>query len=243
MIAALLTDFGVVDPYAGVMKASIASIAPSATLIDLSHGIPPGAVEVAALFLRASVEYFPAGTVFVCVVDPGVGSARRAIAAQKANRLFVAPDNGLLPAALGTVDRAFEIAPRYVRPNRVGETFHGRDVFGPAASHLLRGVPIEALGPQASALHTLPQPSGHRIVWVDHFGNLIIDIEPAALGSNFELSCGTFSTSRVCASYSDVEPGELALVANSYGLVEIACRDGSAATALGLSRGTPVTLK
>jgi len=258
-VVALLTDFGAVDPYVGVMKGALLSVAPGATIVDLLHEVPPQDVAAAAFVLGASRAYFPLDTIFVAVVDPGVGSARRAIAVEAAGgQRFVGPDNGLLTAALaGTrVVRAVELTERRYQRATLSRTFHGRDLFAPVAGHLASGVPLEALGRgiAPSSLARLPgrraAPAWRRgrargrVVWIDRYGNCVTDL-PAALVERrrVRVRAGTFSTERLADSYASVERGAALAIIGSYRLVEIAVRDGSAAVALGLARGDAVVVE
>src|SRR5881394_1004814 len=156
-VIALLTDFGVRDHYAGTMKGVILGICPDVTLVDVSHDVPPHDVLAGALVLAASYRYFPAGTIFLVVVDPGVGSARRGIAAESGDYKFVAPDNGVLTAVLDehAPKKVVELSERrYARPT-VSRTFEGRDRFAPAAAWLAKGIELSALGRSANAIHRL----------------------------------------------------------------------------------------
>src|SRR5438093_4770136 len=186
-VIALLSDFGTRDHYAGTMKGVALGICPDATLVDISHDLPPHDVLAAALELAAAYKYFPAGTVFLVVVDPGVGSTRRGIAAEVGDYKFVAPDNGVLTAVVDdhAPKKIVELSERrYARPT-VSRTFEGRDRFAPAAAWLAKGIELTALGRPAGAIQRLdlPQPdiTDDRIVGqvlrVDRFGNLITNID------------------------------------------------------------------
>src|SRR5437660_1848173 len=180
-VIALLTDFGTRDRYAGTMKGVALGICPDATLVDISHDLPAHDVLGAALELAAAHRYFPSGTIFLVVVDPGVGSARRGIAAEAGEYKFVAPDNGVLTAVLEEhpPKRIVELTERkFARPT-VSRTFEGRDRFAPAAAWLAKGIELAALGRSAGAIHHLeiPKPQGGadriegQVLRVDHFGN------------------------------------------------------------------------
>jgi S-adenosylmethionine hydrolase len=186
-IVTLTTDFGQADVYVGVIKGVILSIAPNVTLVDLSHEIEPQNVREAAFLLYAATPYFPDGTIHLTVVDPGVGSERRALAVRTRRAIFVVPDNGLLSYVLAT-DPALE-AVQLVNPRfhlaEVSSTFHGRDIFAPVAAHLAKGVPLADLGEVAADLVTFPMPSpAHtsegtlqsHVLHIDRFGNLILDV-------------------------------------------------------------------
>src|SRR3954466_12535628 len=185
-VIALLSDFGSRDHYAGTMKGVILNICPDATLVDITHEVPPHDVLDGALELAAAARYFPAGTIFLAVVDPGVGSARRGIAVEAGDYRFVAPDNGVLTAVLHELPpkRIVELTERrYARPT-VSRTFEGRDRFAPAAAWLAKGIQLSALGRTVSPHHQLeiPQPEvGERlagvVLLVDRFGNLVTNID------------------------------------------------------------------
>lgn len=183
---ALLTDFGTEDIYDGVMKAVITSICPDANIIDITHAIAPQHVRQAAFALLNSYRYFPNGTIFMVVVDPGVGTARLPIAVKAGNYTFVAPDNGVLAYALANFPnkRVYEIVNTEYRLPIVSNTFHGRDIFSPAVAHLANGVPIEKLGPELADIIHLPMPEltiqsdrvDGEVMHIDRFGNIITSI-------------------------------------------------------------------
>lgn len=185
-IIALLTDFGQSDAYVGTMKGVILSICPAARLVDLTHTIPPQNIRQAAYVLLTAYRYFPAHTVFLVVVDPGVGTDRAPIAVHTSQGLYIAPDNGVLSYVLRhlTPYQAVTLHHPAYRLPEVSRTFHGRDIFSPAAAHLANGVPISELGSAAPTLHQLPDPalqitSGQvrgEVLHIDHFGNVISSI-------------------------------------------------------------------
>src|SRR3954454_22917378 len=186
-VIALLTDFGTADHYAGTMKGVALGICPDATLVDISHDLPPHDVFGAALALAAAYKYFPAGTIFLVVVDPGVGSSRRGIAVESGDYRFVAPDNGVLSAVLDerAPKRVVELTERkYARPT-VSRTFEGRDRFAPAAAWLAKGIEMTAMGRPAGAIARLEVPLPRvtdddiegQVLRVDRFGNLITNID------------------------------------------------------------------
>jgi len=250
-IITLLTDFGVADPYVGMMKGVIAGICSDANVIDISHDIPPEDVRTGAFFLERSFRYFPRGTVHIAVVDPGVGTSRAPLALRSEGHIFVGPDNGLLsfaaPRGRGVVLRS---AP-YLLPRR-SHTFHGRDVFAPAAAHLARGVALEELGPAKRGFARLAWPKprktrrGYRaeVLSIDRFGNLITNFEPSHWDSlrRPEVHAGAFRSAVLSKSYRAARKGDLIVVFGGYGLLEIAARDASAAVKLGLARGAKVEL-
>lgn len=182
---AILTDYGTADPFVGILKGVIWRIAPEAGLIDLTHGVPPGDVRAAAMQLWQAHSYFPEGTVFLCVVDPGVGTARRGLLVQSGGQIFIGPDNGLFTFILADGSQAWELAnPDLMLPNP-GTTFHGRDIFAPAAAHAARGVPGSAFGPRLTDPQRLEKPVLHfeeageirgEVLLADHFGNLLTSL-------------------------------------------------------------------
>lgn len=253
-VIALLTDFGTRDHYAGTMKGVVLGICPDATLVDISHDVPAHDVFAGALELAAACPYFPSGTIFLAVVDPGVGSSRRGIAAEAGDFRFVAPDNGVLTAVLDEhpPKRVVELTERkYARPT-VSRTFEGRDRFAPAAAWLARGIDLTALGRPAGAIHRLeiPQPLVEsdriegEVVRVDHFGNLVTNIrrktfETLAAGP-LDIRVGAHQVPRVVSTYADAPPGEVCALFGSTDHLEIAANGASAAAILDLRRGAAV---
>jgi S-adenosylmethionine hydrolase len=253
-VIALLTDFGMRDHYAGTMKGVALGICPDATLVDISHEVPPHDVVAGALELAAAYRYFPAGTIFLVVVDPGVGSTRRGIAAESGDYRFVAPDNGVLTAVFDEhpPKRVVELSERrYARPT-VSRTFEGRDRFAPAAGWLAKGIDLAALGRPAGDIHRLdlPRPSVDadriegRVLRIDRFGNLITNIDRKTFDQlakgPLEIAIGRHVVSKVVSTYADAAPGELCAVFGSTDHLEIAANGSSAARELGLDRGAPV---
>lgn len=228
-LVTLLTDFGTADGYVGAMKGVILRIAPTTTIVDLAHDVPRHDLAHAAWALATSTLEFPAGTIHVCVVDPGVGGARAEVIARAGDQWYVAPDNGVL--AYLDVEEAWRI----VRGPDVSATFHGRDVFAPAAAALASGAPPP--GAPYTLVGVRPFPAG-CVVHIDQYGNLITDVP-----------CGSAGTVTIAgralplvATYEDVAPGDLLAYRGSAGTVEIAVRGGDASRVLGLPRGEPVTL-
>ena len=256
-VIALLTDFGTRDHYVGTMKGVALGICPDATLVDITHGIPAHDVLSGALALAAAYKYFPPASIFLVVVDPGVGSARRAMAAEAGGYRFVAPDNGVLTAVFEDVSptRVVELAePRYARPD-VSRTFEGRDRFAPAAAWLASGVELTALGPALASWHRLavPHPAATdtaiagEVLRIDRFGNLITNIERrgfdlVAADASIEIRAGGQPIAKVVGAYADAGAGELCALFSSSGHLEISVNGGSAAERLGLGRGAPVTV-
>ncbi|MBF6571030.1 MAG: SAM-dependent chlorinase/fluorinase [Candidatus Binataceae bacterium] len=259
---ALLTDFGYRDHYAGVMKGVIAGIAPGATLIDLTHGIPPQSVTAGAIALRESWRYFPRGTVFVAVVDPGVGTDRRPLAIETlAGCRLVGPDNGLLfPAAdQAGIARIVELtAPRY-RLRHLSSTFHGRDIFAPAAAYLWKGTRIDSLGPRVDKLATLhlerPVESDREIsgtvMYIDGYGNLVTNIDRAGIdrlsarfsGRRLWVKILRVTPLPITNTYGEAPKGAPLATFGSFELLEVAIRDGSAAKRFAAQPGTPVKVR
>lgn len=256
-VIALLTDFGTRDHYAGTMKGVVLGICPDAACVDITHEIAPHDVLGGALELAASYKYFPSGTIFVAVVDPGVGSARRPLAADAGGYRFVAPDNGVLTLVFQEAQpkRVVELTERrYARPT-VSRTFEGRDRFAPAAAWLAKGIELTGLGRTLTSWQTLgiPEPivSGEQIVAevlrVDRFGNLMTNIdrrtfERFAGQGPIEIVAGTERVGKVTATYADAEPGSLCALFGSSEHLEVAINGGSAAERLALARGARITI-
>lgn len=255
-VITLSTDFGLSDSFVGTMKGVILNRAPRATIVDLTHGIAPGDVRAGAFALLTGYRYFPQRTVHVVVVDPGVGSARRAIAVQTRDFCFVGPDNGVLSWALAheTVRSVRLIGNERLWLQPVSRTFHGRDVFAPVAAYLARGGTFERLGPAVTDFVQLPWPRVQEadgnlvgeVLVVDRFGNAITNLPepsaPAKPAGNVVLA-GRRRSCRVAGCYDAVPTGRAVAVFGSSGFLEIAINGGSAATQLRLRAGTRVTLR
>lgn len=248
-LLALTTDFGLDDPYVGVLKAVILGLAPNVRVVDLTHGIPPQDVPAACLALEAARHYFPPGTVHLAVVDPGVGTARRGLVVATERDLWVAPDNGLLsflPRDEVREARILENEEFWLRP--ASRTFHGRDIFAPVAARVASGTPLSVFGPAAGEFHRLALPAAERtasgvrgeVVAFDRFGNAFTSIreadlpcaEPAILAAGRRLPWRE--------AYACAQTGEPLALLGSSGRVEIAVREGSARETLGLRRGDEV---
>lgn len=244
-LATLLTDFGTADGYVAEMKGVLLTGAPTAQLVDISHDVPAQDVELARLTFARYWRRFPEGTVHIVVVDPDVGTARKALAIESEGRFAVGPDNGVLsPAMLVPGARAVALD----IPHGAAPTFHGRDVFAPAAVRLLGGEALESLGTPYSdaALRRTPEaqrrPDGGQdgqVLGVDRFGNLITNLTGRGDGT-VEIAGKLL---RIARTYGDVTEGELLALIGSHGLIEVAVRGGHAARTLGIGRGTPVTLR
>jgi len=256
-VITLTTDFGTSDWFVGTMKGAIARIAPRCTVVDLTHDLPPGDIRGGAFTLAASYRFFPKGTIHVAVVDPGVGSRRRAIAVQTANGVFVGPDNGVLSWALAKEKlralHALENEAYFLKP--VSQTFHGRDIFAPVAAHLSRGVPIQKLGPALRDFVRLdwPEPRMRRgglegeVVYIDRFGNAITNLEGRMLEGSGRASCEVHRKRRrncpLKTFYQAVPPKRPVALVGSSGFLEIAVNGGSAEKILSLRIGTRVVLR
>ncbi|HEY5619707.1 MAG TPA: SAM-dependent chlorinase/fluorinase [Vicinamibacterales bacterium] len=256
-VIAFLTDFGTKDHYAGTVRGVVLGICPEAACVDITHEIPPHDVMAGALELAAAYKFFPSGTVFVVVVDPGVGSTRRPIAAEAGGYRFVAPDNGVLTLVFRETapKRVVELTERrYARPT-VSRTFEGRDRFGPAAAWLAKGIELTAFGRTLTSWQSLniPEPTVtdveviSEVLRVDRFGNLVTNVDRqtferfAGIG-HVEIVAGTEAVGKVVATYADAEPGALCALFGSSEHLEIAVNGGSAAERLTLGRGARITI-
>jgi S-adenosylmethionine hydrolase len=250
-IVTLLTDFGVADPFVGVMKGVLLAHCDDARLVDLTHSIPPQRVVEAAFWLKQAFPWFPAGSVHLAVVDPGVGGERAALALRAGEHYFVGPDNGIFEGVLASTAnwqcRRIDLgALGLPAPSR---TFHGRDVFAPVAGMLAAGFALERVGPELQPLRTtlLPQviledAGAHgEVVVIDHFGNLITNLELGgrAAGRRVVVEVAGRALPLV-ATYAELSPGTCGAVVGSFGQIELVERDGSAARTLNAQRGTPV---
>jgi S-adenosylmethionine hydrolase len=238
----LLTDFGTADGYVAEMKGVLLSLAPDATVVDLSHDIPPQDIELARLTVARYWRRFPEGTVHVAVVDPGVGTSRRCVAVESDRRFLVGPDNGILsPALLLSGARAAALAV----PPSASRTFHGRDVFAPVAAALAQGTPLDSLGAPLDApvvrrtREAVRRDDGAvvgEVIAIDRFGNAITNL----LGARSGVVAAGGRPVPIRGTYADVALGAPVAISGSSGLLEIAVREGSAAATLGLTRGAPV---
>lgn len=236
-VIALLTDFGTSDPHVGIMKGVIAGIAPAVPIVDITHGVPPQSVLVAALHLDSAWRYFPNGTVFVVVVDPGVGTARRPVVATVQGRHFVGPDNGVFSLLPNPTFRRIDADWGLPNPSN---TFHGRDVFSPVAARLARGAAVDAVGPviRDPVRIAVPEPEGAlgQVLYIDHYGNAITNLPGDWRGCVHVFG----RVVPVKRTYAEVPRGGVVALTGSTGRLEIAVRDGSAAASLGLEPGSHV---
>ncbi len=255
-IITLLSDFGGCDAYAGIMKGVILGICPDARIVDLTHDIPPQDVLAGAFQLSTALAYFPPGSIHVAVVDPGVGTDRRAIAVKTADHILIAPDNGILTLALRRtpalacycLDRS-----RFKLPE-LSRTFHGRDVFAPIAAHLAAGRSLRQVGAPVSHIETMTLATTRdredgglegQVLHIDHFGNAITNIEASQVNGltvEVEVHARDLKLSTVSSTYGDVERNAPLALIGSHGFLELAVREGSVALAHGVSRGTVVSL-
>ncbi len=258
-VVTLLTDFGTVDPFVGIMKGVILSRCPDAVLVDLSHEVPAFDILGASFLLHTAIHYFPPHAIHLAVVDPGVGGSRRPIAARIAGRTFVAPDNGLLSyqLAAGPLEALHVIAAEAYMLTPVSATFHGRDIFAPAAGHLAAGLPLAALGPEARDPVRLPIPRPRatgdgtvqgQVVWVDRFGNCITNLaatDVAAVAPAGEPAHVLLDRRRLplFRTFEEAGPeGEGALLGSS-GFLELFSRRGNLARRRGVTAGRQVLLQ
>lgn len=258
----LLTDYGAADFYVGALKGAIYSAFPQARIDSITHEVPPFDIREGAYLLAGAAREFPLGTTFVAVVDPGVGTERKPLAAEtESGHFFVAPDNGLLTlvfAELG-VRRVHEITnPQVLRPGALSSTFHGRDLFGPAGAHLAAGFPLVEVGPELKQWVTLKIETGRleegavlgEVVHVDRYGNLLTNIPrellaqlPAQRGDRLKVTVGEQTRKMpFVKTYGDVPEGEFLLLIHSLDEVEIAINLGSAAGVTGARAGTKVKI-
>jgi S-adenosylmethionine hydrolase len=253
----LLTDFGLTDYYVAAVKGTVLRLAPGTQFVDISHDVPPGDLATAAFLLAAAVPAFPAGTVHLAVVDPGVGSDRRILAAEIPTGWLVAPDNGLLtPLLNGARVRSVERTDLFL-PSP-GQTFHGRDRFSPVAAWLLRGEPTAELGPEIADPVRLPgvpprrEGAGPgrivgRVVHIDRYGNLVTDIPTAWLPSplppllaEIGPEIGGYIVTRFVSHYRQIPKGEAALLPGSLGTLELSMDGTDLSRVWGVSRDAEV---
>lgn len=269
----LLTDFGVQDTYVGVMKGVIAAIAPASPILDLTHSIPQGDLAEAAYKLWQAVSYFPAGSIFVIVVDPGVGTERRAIGVHWREYSLIAPDNGVLSylQALEPMKACYELTNPSFQHKPVSTTFHGRDIFAPAGAHLAAGANLHEFGEPVQNInrlelpplqHSEPASLAGEVVHIDGFGNAITSIgrlQPQGkgfqltpwlgqlaameLGQAQKIELPTGLKLPLSPTFGAVLPGEPVAYLGSEQLLEIAINGGSAADQLDLQLGAPITLR
>ena len=257
MIITLTTDFGSGDAFAGIMKGVILGIAPEVQIVDLTHEIGSFDIAEASLIVNSAYRYFPAGTIHVVVVDPGVGSARYPIAAFAHDQYFVGPDNGVFSYVLHSEPTA-HIPPvhRISNPSLVhapvSRTFHGRDIFAPTAAHLARGTPLESVGERILDFITKslprPRPRGEQgllahVLRIDKFGNILTNLRRHDLGPEFTICIAGLDITRFCGSFSEADPGEFFAIEGSTGFIEIALNQGSASARLNVVRDMEIEVE
>ena len=240
MIITLTTDFGLKDPYVGAMKGVILGLAPAVQIVDITHDIPSYDITEASLVFQEACRYFPAGSIHVIVVDPGVGSLRRPIAARgrlrDTEQVFIAPDNGVL-SLVSDVFEARHITNTSLFQHPVSQTFHGRDIFAPVAAHLAIGTPFESVGSLVTDLVLHTSSANPIVLRVDKFGNLVTNLRRNQLRSGFAIRAGGIEIRRILASYAEALPGEVFAIEGSAGLIELSVNKDSAADRLQLRRG------
>jgi S-adenosylmethionine hydrolase len=268
----ILTDFGTTDPFVGIMKGVIAQIAPQTPTIDLTHEIPPGDIRRGAVTLWQSVDYFSEGSTFLIVIDPGVGTSRRAILLDNGRQRFIAPDNGVLSFILGEKPQAWEITNPQLALPHPGTTFHGRDIFAPAAAHASLGVLSPGFGATLSDLQLLPLPQlsapspgilQGQILHADRFGNLLTSLGKfrrnakqlqftpwvgalpsfSTLPGSIQLGLPNGIILPWAKTFAEIPTGQAAVILGSSGLLEIVANRQSAANLLNLQADEPVTLR
>lgn len=247
---ALLTDFGLKDPYVGIMKGVILRINPHVCLVDITHEISPGQVFQASLILEESFLFFPKGTIFLGVVDPGVGTRRRPIVVVHPDYVFVGPDNGLFYPALShlTSYKIYHITATKYFLSPLSNTFHGRDIFAPVSAHLSMGLDPRELGPEIGDLVKLQAPVVKeekgilqgQVVRIDRFGNLITNISSKIIedfiqGQDPEIEVGHLVVKGIKKSYGDVPKGHPLALIGSNGFMEIAVNGGQASALVEIS--------
>ena len=263
-IITLLTDFGTKDEYVGLMKGVILSINPSATIVDITHGIDSQDIVQAAYAIHSAFRYFPAGSVHLIVVDPGVGTGRSLLALEMGSQYFVAPDNGVLTLLFDeeTISSIVKLTNRHYFLETVSRTFHGRDIIAPVGAHLTRGVELHRMGDEISPSdairlgNMLPSVSDTGeiagvIVAIDHFGNLITNIDYQALAADIlpglnprtRIRIGSHTIDGIGDTYENGAPNTPLALIGSRGYLEIAVNKGSAARVLNAGKGDAVQVK
>lgn len=236
---ALLTDFGERDSYAAVMKAVILSVNPGVKLIDITHSVSSGAVREAAFILLQSYSYFPKETIFLCVVDPGVGSERSPLAIKTRNYFFVGPDNGVLSLAAEDdgIEKSVKLANRKYFREDISSTFHGRDIFAPVAAYISRRIALSSLGKTVKEIKTvrLPEPEIKNdkieadIIYADKFGNLITNVKKKLLeGKIFTAMLNRKKIAKIYSCYAQAESKEPFFIKGSFSFWEISLKNDSA---------------
>ena len=251
MIVALLTDFGTKDYFVGAMKGVISQINENAKIIDITHEIEPQNINSASFNLRACYKNFPEKTIFVIVVDPGVGSDRRAILVETEEYYFIAPDNGLLSFVFNKPEkkRVIEIANEKFFNKPISKTFHGRDIFAPVAAHLSKGAKIEEFGDEIYDFVSIEETKPRRIsddelesqvIYIDHFGNIFTNFTKQYLPENFYLEIGNQRIEKMKNFYAEAEKDEVFMIFGSAGFLEIVAFRNSAQKILNVRNGDKI---
>lgn len=254
MVIALLTDFGTQDYYVGAMKGVILSIDETAKIIDISHEIEPQNIESASFVLESCYLNFPKKTIFVAVVDPGVGSERKAILVETEDYYFIAPDNGLLSFVFENTEKfhVFELTNTEYFAVNVSNTFHGRDIFAPVAAHLSAGAHPSSCGTEITETVKFRDISADRenadsfeakIVHIDRFGNLVTNLQKADLPDQFKVEIGGKVIGKICRFYAEAKESELVMIFGSSGRLEISAVNSSAAGILQINKKTKLLVK
>lgn len=254
-VITLTTDFGLTDPFVGVMKGVILNLLPNARIIDITHAIEPQDIRQAALVLESAHSYFPKNTVHLVVVDPQVGSERRPIAVKTKSAVFVGPDNGVLTPVIDSASKVYELTKSNYFLKSPSFTFHGRDVFAPAVAWIAKGTPLSKMGQKISDPHILefPQPRVQEntitgeIIYIDRFGNCISNISGEFLRAlkteSMTLRIGNRRIHGVASHYSQLKSKEIGCLMNSWDRLEIFCRDDNAQNKLKCRVGTIIKIK
>src|SRR5215204_1182245 len=254
VIIALLTDFGTKDYFVGAMKGAILSINENVHLIDITHEIEPQDIKSASFNLRACYKNFMVGTIFVAVVDPGVGSDRRAILVETDDYFFIAPDNGLLSFIFNETEdfRVFELTGKQFFAREISQTFHGRDVFAPVAAHLSNGVKPDEFGARIEDFVRFDENAPRRIseteieaeiIEIDRFGNLITNLKREDLPEKFALLIGETKIEKLQSYFAESACGEIFMIFGSAGFLEIAAFQDSAKNILHAETGQEILVK
>jgi S-adenosyl-L-methionine hydrolase (adenosine-forming) len=242
---ALLTDFGTQDYFVGAMKGAILSINENAQIVDITHDIEPQSIESAGFILRACYKNFPKKTIFVAVVDPGVGSGRRAILVETEDYYFVAPDDGLLSFVFDEAEsfRVFELTDRKYFAEKVSATFHGRDIFAPVAAHLSRGVSPNEFGTEITDFIHNSTDDNPQIIHIDRFGNLITNLKKENLPEKFYIEINGRRIEKLQKFYAEAEKSEVFMILGSAGFLEIVAFKNSAQKILSAESGQTIYIK
>lgn len=259
-VITLLTDFGREDEYVAAMKGVMLSILPEATLVDISHAVPPGNIFRGAFLLERAFRFFPPGTVHLAVVDPGVGTKRKILAVAAESQFFIAPDNGILTPVLhsGAVTATCNVTNKALFLTDLSATFHGRDIMAPVAAHIAAGLPIRETGLPFPPEECVRMPRCEcrleqgrivgRVVSIDHFGNLCTNIHASIIAEAEYagaplIELGAFRLGKISTTYGDMVSGSLLALFDSHGQLEISVAGGSAAAATGAEVGSVVTVR